>query len=133
MFSYLERPLYLIQLYGVKYGINYLENNLTVLFSIHLKQILNALIYCFLVCGKAYIIHCCFVLAADNRSKRRVSHHERKQQDFSIFKLSESEMKVKVSPQLLLATHRFLATGNLNSQMCEGVKCMSTLLMINLS
>uniref|UniRef100_A0A671QPJ8 Metal transporter n=1 Tax=Sinocyclocheilus anshuiensis TaxID=1608454 RepID=A0A671QPJ8_9TELE len=30
--------------------------------------------------------------------------------DFSIFKLSESEMKVKVSPQLLLATHRFLAT-----------------------
>uniref|UniRef100_A0A671KJB4 Metal transporter n=1 Tax=Sinocyclocheilus anshuiensis TaxID=1608454 RepID=A0A671KJB4_9TELE len=46
----------------------------------------------------------------DNRTKRRVSHHERKQQDFSIFKLSESEMKVKVSPQLLLATHRFLAT-----------------------
>ncbi len=54
--------------------------------------------------------------AADNRTKRRVSHHERKQ-DFSIFKLSESEMKVKVSPQLLLATHRFLATGNLNSQL----------------
>ncbi|KAK7140577.1 hypothetical protein R3I94_013001 [Phoxinus phoxinus] len=49
-------------------------------------------------------------LYTDNRSKRRVSHHERKQQDFSIFKLSESEMKVKVSPQLLLATHRFLAT-----------------------
>lgn len=51
------------------------------------------------------------VLAADNRSKRRVSHHERKLQDFSIFKLSDSEMKIKVSPQLLLATHRFLATG----------------------
>uniref|UniRef100_A0A8C2DTX8 Metal transporter n=1 Tax=Cyprinus carpio TaxID=7962 RepID=A0A8C2DTX8_CYPCA len=49
-------------------------------------------------------------LYTDNRTKRRVSHHERKQQDFSIFKLSESEMKVKVSPQLLLATHRFLAT-----------------------
>lgn len=48
-------------------------------------------------------------LYTDNRTKRRVSHHERKQ-DFSIFKLSESEMKVKVSPQLLLATHRFLAT-----------------------
>ncbi|KAK6300863.1 hypothetical protein J4Q44_G00289610 [Coregonus suidteri] len=47
---------------------------------------------------------------ADNRSKRRVSHHERKQQDFSIFKLSENEMKVKISPQLLLATHRFLST-----------------------
>uniref|UniRef100_A0A8C1FSF0 Metal transporter n=1 Tax=Cyprinus carpio carpio TaxID=630221 RepID=A0A8C1FSF0_CYPCA len=49
-------------------------------------------------------------LYTDNRTKRRVSHHERKQQDFSIFKLSDSEMKVKVSPQLLLATHRFLAT-----------------------
>lgn len=58
----------------------------------------------------------CFIvffpcLSADNRTKRRVSHHERKQQDFSIFKLSENEMKVKISPQLLLATHRFLSTG----------------------
>ncbi|CAK6979137.1 metal transporter CNNM1, partial [Scomber scombrus] len=34
----------------------------------------------------------------------------KKQQDFSIFKLSENEMKVKISPQLLLATHRFLST-----------------------
>ncbi|KAM7408737.1 hypothetical protein PAMA_002455 [Pampus argenteus] len=49
-------------------------------------------------------------LYTDNRTKRRVSHHERKQQDFSIFKLSENELKVKISPQLLLATHRFLAT-----------------------
>ncbi|XP_030627321.1 metal transporter CNNM1 [Chanos chanos] len=49
-------------------------------------------------------------LYTDNRTKRRVSHHERKLQDFSVFKLSESEMKVKISPQLLLATHRFLAT-----------------------
>nr|XP_057942000.1 metal transporter CNNM1-like [Doryrhamphus excisus]XP_057942001.1 metal transporter CNNM1-like [Doryrhamphus excisus]XP_057942002.1 metal transporter CNNM1-like [Doryrhamphus excisus] len=49
-------------------------------------------------------------LYTDNRSKRRVSHHERKQQDFSIFKLDENEMKVKMSPQLLLATHRFLST-----------------------
>ncbi|KAM6972244.1 metal transporter CNNM1 [Aplochiton taeniatus] len=49
-------------------------------------------------------------LYTDNRTKRRVSHHERKQQDFSIFKLSENEMKVKMSPQLLLATHRFLST-----------------------
>ncbi|TMS04707.1 Metal transporter CNNM1 [Larimichthys crocea] len=47
---------------------------------------------------------------ADNRNKRRVSNHERKQQDFSIFKLEENELKVKISPQLLLATHRFLAT-----------------------
>ncbi|CAL1578002.1 unnamed protein product [Knipowitschia caucasica] len=49
-------------------------------------------------------------LYTDNRNKRRVSNHERKNQDFSIFKLSENEMKVKISPQLLLATHRFLAT-----------------------
>ncbi|XP_056266253.1 metal transporter CNNM1-like isoform X2 [Pseudoliparis swirei] len=49
-------------------------------------------------------------LYTDNRTKRRVSHHERKQQDFSIFKLSEDEMKANVSPQLLLATHRFLST-----------------------
>ncbi|KAG7216387.1 hypothetical protein INR49_021792 [Caranx melampygus] len=49
-------------------------------------------------------------LYTDNRTKRRVSNHERKQQDFSIFKLSENELKVKISPQLLLATHRFLAT-----------------------
>uniref|UniRef100_A0A3Q3J017 Metal transporter n=1 Tax=Monopterus albus TaxID=43700 RepID=A0A3Q3J017_MONAL len=49
-------------------------------------------------------------LYTDNRTKRCVSHHEQKQQDFSIFKLSENEMKVKISPQLLLATHRFLST-----------------------
>ncbi|KAL6111155.1 cnnm1 [Pungitius sinensis] len=49
-------------------------------------------------------------LYTDNRTKRRVSHHERKQQDFSIFKLSEDEMRVNISPQLLLATHRFLST-----------------------
>uniref|UniRef100_A0A673ZFN2 Metal transporter n=1 Tax=Salmo trutta TaxID=8032 RepID=A0A673ZFN2_SALTR len=49
-------------------------------------------------------------LYTDKRTKRRVSHHERKQHDFSIFKMSENEMKVKMSPQLLLATHRFLAT-----------------------
>uniref|UniRef100_H3CAP6 Metal transporter n=1 Tax=Tetraodon nigroviridis TaxID=99883 RepID=H3CAP6_TETNG len=49
-------------------------------------------------------------LYTDNRNKRRVSNHERKQQDFSIFKVAENEMKVKMSPQLLLATHRFLAT-----------------------
>ncbi|XP_068578623.1 metal transporter CNNM1 [Cebidichthys violaceus] len=49
-------------------------------------------------------------LFTDNRNKRRVSNHERNQQDFSIFKLAENELKVKISPQLLLATHRFLAT-----------------------
>ncbi|XP_061914153.1 metal transporter CNNM1 [Entelurus aequoreus] len=48
-------------------------------------------------------------LYTDNRTKRRVSHHERKQ-DFSIFKVAENELNVKISPQLLLATLRFLAT-----------------------
>ncbi|XP_060698487.1 metal transporter CNNM1 [Hemiscyllium ocellatum] len=45
----------------------------------------------------------------DNRSKK-IAHRERKRQDFSLFKNSESDSRVKVSPQLLLATHRFLAT-----------------------
>ncbi|XP_061686279.1 metal transporter CNNM1-like isoform X2 [Syngnathoides biaculeatus] len=49
-------------------------------------------------------------LYTDNRSKRRVSHHDRRHQDFSIFKMADHEMKVKISPQLLLATHRFLFT-----------------------
>ncbi|XP_009321589.1 PREDICTED: metal transporter CNNM1 [Pygoscelis adeliae] len=49
-------------------------------------------------------------LYTDNRTKERVPHRGRKPQDFSIFRLSDSEMKVKISPQLLLATHRFMAT-----------------------
>ncbi|XP_075699194.1 metal transporter CNNM1 [Rhinoderma darwinii] len=49
-------------------------------------------------------------LYTDNRKKERIPHRERKQHDFSLFKLSDSEMKVKISPQLLLATHRFMAT-----------------------
>ncbi|XP_066211637.1 metal transporter CNNM1 isoform X2 [Saccopteryx leptura] len=49
-------------------------------------------------------------LYTDNRKKQRVPHRERKRHDFSLFKLSDSEMRVKISPQLLLATHRFLAT-----------------------
>ncbi|XP_004631551.1 metal transporter CNNM2 [Octodon degus] len=48
-------------------------------------------------------------LYTDNRTKKRVAHRERKQ-DFSAFKQTDSEMKVKISPQLLLAMHRFLAT-----------------------
>ncbi|XP_067858165.1 metal transporter CNNM2-like isoform X4 [Heptranchias perlo] len=48
-------------------------------------------------------------LYTDNRTKKRITHRERKQ-DFSAFKPTDSEMKVKISPQLLLATHRFLAT-----------------------
>nr|DBA14965.1 TPA: hypothetical protein GDO54_004237 [Pyxicephalus adspersus] len=49
-------------------------------------------------------------LYTDNRKKERVPHRERKQHDFSLFKLSDSEMKVRISPQLLLATHRFMAS-----------------------
>ncbi|XP_072292576.1 metal transporter CNNM1 [Eucyclogobius newberryi] len=49
-------------------------------------------------------------LYTDNRNKRRVSSQEGKHQDFSIFKMSENEIKLKISPQLLLATHRFLST-----------------------
>uniref|UniRef100_A0A4W3IZ95 Metal transporter n=1 Tax=Callorhinchus milii TaxID=7868 RepID=A0A4W3IZ95_CALMI len=48
-------------------------------------------------------------LFTDNRTKKKITHRERKQ-DFSAFKPTDNEMKVKISPQLLLATHRFLAT-----------------------
>lgn len=49
-----------------------------------------------------------FFSPADNKTKKKITHRERKQ-DFSAFK--PNEMKVKISPQLLLATLRFLATG----------------------
>uniref|UniRef100_A0A9J8ATP1 Metal transporter n=1 Tax=Cyprinus carpio carpio TaxID=630221 RepID=A0A9J8ATP1_CYPCA len=47
-------------------------------------------------------------LYTDNRSRTKVVHDKNKR-DFSAFK-HESECKVKISPQLLLAAHRFLAT-----------------------
>ncbi|XP_029018263.1 metal transporter CNNM4 isoform X2 [Betta splendens] len=47
-------------------------------------------------------------LYTDNRTRRRVAPNKNKR-DFSAFK-HESESKVKISPQLLLAAHRFLAT-----------------------
>ncbi|KAK0680197.1 CNNM4 protein, partial [Pygoscelis papua] len=46
---------------------------------------------------------------ADNRSKKRVGNQKNKR-DFSAFKDPVNELKVKVSPQLLLAAHRFLST-----------------------
>ncbi|GAA6066669.1 metal transporter CNNM4 isoform X2, partial [Tachysurus ichikawai] len=49
-------------------------------------------------------------LYTDNRSRKKVAPNKNKR-DFSAFK-HESESKVKISPQLLLAAHRFLATGN---------------------
>ncbi|NXH18831.1 CNNM4 protein, partial [Bucco capensis] len=45
----------------------------------------------------------------DNRSKKRVGNQKNKR-DFSAFKDPTGELKVKVSPQLLLAAHRFLST-----------------------
>ncbi|XP_023199467.1 metal transporter CNNM4-like isoform X4 [Xiphophorus maculatus] len=47
-------------------------------------------------------------LYTDNRTRRKVAPDKNKR-DFSAFK-HESESKVKISPQLLLAAHRFLAT-----------------------
>ncbi|KAJ8402742.1 hypothetical protein AAFF_G00364140 [Aldrovandia affinis] len=41
--------------------------------------------------------------------QKKITHRERKQ-DFSAFKHTDNEMKIKISPQLLLATLRFLAT-----------------------
>lgn len=49
------------------------------------------------------------LFSADNRNRKKVAPNKNKR-DFSAFK-HESESKVKVSPQLLLAAHRFLATG----------------------
>ncbi|XP_062995141.1 metal transporter CNNM4 [Elgaria multicarinata webbii] len=45
----------------------------------------------------------------DNRSRKRVNHQKNKR-DFSAFKDNDTESKVKISPQLLLAAHRFLST-----------------------
>ncbi|XP_014817283.1 PREDICTED: metal transporter CNNM4 isoform X2 [Calidris pugnax] len=45
----------------------------------------------------------------DNRSRKRVGNQKNKR-DFSAFKDPVNEQKVKVSPQLLLAAHRFLST-----------------------
>ncbi|TRY93595.1 hypothetical protein DNTS_005192 [Danionella cerebrum] len=47
-------------------------------------------------------------LYTDNRTRKKVAHNKNKR-DFSAFK-HESESKVKISPQLMLAAHRFLAT-----------------------
>ncbi|XP_060752675.1 metal transporter CNNM4 isoform X2 [Tachysurus vachellii] len=47
-------------------------------------------------------------LYTDNRNRKKVDPNKNKR-DFSAF-IHESESKVKISPQLLLAAHRFLAT-----------------------
>ncbi|KAK2896780.1 hypothetical protein Q8A67_011268 [Cirrhinus molitorella] len=48
-------------------------------------------------------------LYTDNKTKKKIAHRERKQ-DFSAFKPTDNELRVKISPQLLLAALRFLAT-----------------------
>uniref|UniRef100_UPI000B4C7BD0 metal transporter CNNM4-like n=1 Tax=Lonchura striata TaxID=40157 RepID=UPI000B4C7BD0 len=45
----------------------------------------------------------------DNRSRKKVCN-QKNRRDFSAFKDPDNELKVKVSPQLLLAAHRFLST-----------------------
>ncbi|XP_048369244.1 metal transporter CNNM3 isoform X2 [Sphaerodactylus townsendi] len=49
----------------------------------------------------------------DNKMKKKPPHLgtlvDRRKEDFSLFKVSDSEYKVKISPQLLLATQRFLS------------------------
>uniref|UniRef100_A0A8C9L2E7 Metal transporter n=1 Tax=Pavo cristatus TaxID=9049 RepID=A0A8C9L2E7_PAVCR len=63
-------------------------------------------------------------LYTDNKTKKKVAHRDRKQ-DFSAFKQTDSEMKVKISPQLLLAMHRFLATEYLHSKSYQNTsKCI---------
>ncbi|KAJ8339518.1 hypothetical protein SKAU_G00363040 [Synaphobranchus kaupii] len=48
-------------------------------------------------------------LYTDNRTRTKVVYNKNKP-DFSAFK-QETESNVKISPQLMLAAHRFLATG----------------------
>ncbi|XP_048061058.1 metal transporter CNNM2a isoform X2 [Chanodichthys erythropterus] len=48
-------------------------------------------------------------LYTDNKTKKKIAHRDKKQ-DFSAFKPTDNELRVKISPQLLLATLRFLAT-----------------------
>ncbi|KAH0623075.1 hypothetical protein JD844_031004 [Phrynosoma platyrhinos] len=49
----------------------------------------------------------------DNKLKKKppplVTMMDRRKEDFSLFKVSDNECKVKISPQLLLATQRFLS------------------------
>lgn len=52
-----------------------------------------------------------FCLSADNRNRKKVDPNKNKP-DFSAFK-QDGDSKVKISPQLMLAAHRFLATGEL--------------------
>ncbi|OCT86624.1 hypothetical protein XELAEV_18020306mg [Xenopus laevis] len=48
-------------------------------------------------------------LYTDNRSKKYVKRRQDRK-DFSVFKDPENELRVKISPQLFLAAHRFLSS-----------------------
>ena len=63
-----------------------------------------------------------FPSSADNKTKKKITHRERKQ-DFSAFNPTDNEMKVKISPQLLLATLRFLATGKWAALLLDFPQC----------
>ncbi|XP_078269487.1 metal transporter CNNM4-like isoform X2 [Rhinoraja longicauda] len=45
----------------------------------------------------------------DNRTKN-IAFRERRPHDFSLFKASDTDIRAKMTPQLLFATHRYLAT-----------------------
>ena len=74
------------------------------------------------------------IAADENRSKKRTGNQKGKR-DFSAFKDPVNEQKVKVSPQLLLAAHRFLSTGEFLGAHCVvlSVHAGSVLLLLLLS
>lgn len=66
-----------------------------------MQKITDCILLCFLLT----------LLSADNRNKKKVDPYKNKP-DFSAFK-QDGDSKVKITPQLMLAAHRFLATGEL--------------------
>lgn len=69
-----------------------------------------------------------FQMKADNKTKKKIAHREKKQ-DFSAFKPTDNELRVKISPQLLLATLRFLATG---TDVQHVTTCVSAFIIIKI-
>lgn len=67
-------------------------------------------------------------MTADNKTKKKIAHRDKKQ-DFSAFKPTDNELRVKISPQLLLATLRFLATG---TDVQHVTTCVSAFIIIKI-
>ena len=69
------------------------------------------------VCAHTRVLittHAIFSASADTKVKKRtvaLSTPLKRKEEFSLFKVSDDEYKVKISPQLLLATQRFLSRG----------------------